>query len=427
MGMPWSREWQVILTSLHMSLTDEARPTIAQALAQPLFDWEWFTARVCTHGVAPLVAAHLQKLGLVNHLPPHVRAVLQSAYYRNAARNTLLFRVVQEVLQGCRSQGSAVIVLKGAALAETVYPHPALRPMGDIDLLVRPEAVQAIDDALTALGYDFVDHGRPKAFWRTQHYHLTFQPPSASPLVLPIEVHWALGRASHPFYMDLDGLWQRSIPTTIAGIEAYILAPEDQLLHLCVHLCKHASAPSTDGLPSWRLRTFSDLVAVLTHAGPSLDWEALVHRAQAWGVASYLYVPLALACELSGVRVPPSALTALQPPGFDTRILSWARDELLEDPGPLFPDLLRLWGGTHLTQRVGVVRKVLSPAVLARRYAVAPTNVLRYVYYPRRLWNLLRRYGPLLWRLARCEPILTAQAERKIHLAAWLHPFTIRD
>ena len=89
--MPWSPEWQVILTSLQMSLTDAVRPTITQALAQPSFDWEWFTARVCAHGVAPLVAAHLQKLGLVDHLPPPVRAVLQSAYYRNAARNTLLY------------------------------------------------------------------------------------------------------------------------------------------------------------------------------------------------------------------------------------------------------------------------------------------------------------------------------------------------
>jgi putative nucleotidyltransferase-like protein len=199
------------------------------------------------------------------------------------------------------------------------------------------------------------------------------------------------------------------------------------LLHLCVHLCKHAGTPSTDGWPSWRLRTFSDLVAVLSHAAPRLDWEALVHRARAWGVASYLYVPLALTCELSGLHVPPSALAALQPPGFNTRILSWARDELTEDPGPLFPDLLRLWGGTHLTQRVGVVRKVLSPAVLARRYAVAPTAVLRYAYYPRRLWNLLLWYGPLFWRLVRSDPMLTAQAERKTNLAAWLHPFTIRD
>jgi hypothetical protein len=185
--------------------------------------------------------------------------------------------------------------------------------------------------------------------------------------------------------------------------------------------------PPKDGGLSWRLRAFSDLTVVLVCTGVVLDWEALVHRAQAWGISSYLYVPLALTGELSGVRVPLSALAALQPPGFDTRMLSWARDELLEDPGPIFPDLLRLWGGAHLTQRAAVVRKVLSSAVLARRYAVAPTAVLRYGYYPRRLWDLMRRYGPVLWRLIRRDPVLIAQIERKIQLAAWLQPFTARD
>jgi Uncharacterised nucleotidyltransferase len=172
--MPWSPEWQVILTSMHMSLPDEARPTITQALAQPSFNWERFTTRACAHGVALPLYAHLHKLGVVDHLPPHVRAVLQSAYYRNAARNTLLFRMVAEVLQVCHRQGITAIVLKGAALAETVCAHRAVRPMSDIDPLVRAEAVEAMDESLTALGYRFVDQGRPTAYWRTQHYHLTW-------------------------------------------------------------------------------------------------------------------------------------------------------------------------------------------------------------------------------------------------------------
>jgi hypothetical protein len=121
-----------------------------------------------------------------------------------------------------------------------------------------------------------------------------------------------------------------------------------------------------DGGLSWRLRTFNDLMNVLSSAGTALDWEALLHRAQAWGVASYLYVRLALTCELSGVRVLTSALTALQPSDFDAQLLGWARDEVLEAPGTLFADLLRLWEGAHLTQWAAVVRQVLSPAVLAR-------------------------------------------------------------
>ena len=126
-------------------------------------------------------------------------------------------------------------------------------------------------------------------------------------------------------------------------------------------------------------------------------------------------------------RVPAAGLDALTPPGFDRRLLAWARDELLDAPGPLFPDRLRLWGGTSLAQRAAVAREVLSSARLAQRYAVSPTAVRRYGYYPRRLLDLARRYGPLLWRLARRDPRLTAQAERKTHVAAWLAPFTTRD
>jgi hypothetical protein len=425
--MPWAPEWQVMLTALHTPPTAAARLTTAQALARPSFDWDGVATRACAHGVAPLLYGRLQGQGLVAPLPPRVLETLQSAYYRNAARNTLLFRVVREVLQACRRQGLGVIALKGAALAETAYPHRAARPMSDIDLLVRPEAVAAADEALSASGYRFVGHGRPRDYWRARHYHLTFRPPHEAVLDATIELHWAIERQSRLPGMDMEGLWQRAVPAIIAGVEAHVLAPEDQVLHLCLHLCRHAGSPAMDGGLSWRLRAFCDLAAVLDRAGPGLDWQALVQRARAWGVASYLYVPLALTQELLGAAIPAAALEALAPPGFDRRLLAWARDELLEDPGPLFPDLVRLWGGPTLAQRAAVVRKVLSPARLARSSAVPATAARRYGSYPRRLADLVRRYGPLLWRLARRDPGLTAQAERKAHLAAWLAPFAVRD
>jgi hypothetical protein len=276
------------------------------------------------------------------------------------------------------------------------------------------------------VGYRFVDHGRPKAYWRAQHYHLTFLPPEAFPCAVPVEVHWHIQRTSRPFRIDLEGLWQRAVPAVIAGVEARVFAPEDLLLHLCLHLCRHAGIPSGDGGLNWRLRAFCDLAAVIHHEGPALDWNVLSQRAQAWGVSPYVYLPLHLTRELCGVAMPASALAALKPDGFDGRLLTWARDELLEDPGPLFPDLLRLWAGGHFKERAAVVRKILSPGVLAKRYAIAPMAAMRYGYYPRRLLDLARRYGSVFWRLVRHDPILTVQAERKAELTAWLRPFTIR-
>jgi hypothetical protein len=65
-----------------------------------------------------------------------------------------------------------------------------------------------------------------------------------------IEVYWALECARRPFRMDRNGLWQRDVPAIIAGADTRILGPEDQLLHPCGHLCKHAvSLPWTEAYP----------------------------------------------------------------------------------------------------------------------------------------------------------------------------------
>jgi hypothetical protein len=201
------------------------------------------------------------------------------------------------------------------------------------------------------------------------------------------------------------------------------------LLHLCQHTCRHAAAPMEGGRLNLRLLSFCDMAEVIRHYTPIFDWAELAQRAQQWGIAPYVYLPLLLARELLGAVVPELILAALKPEGFDARLLDWARDELLEDQGtsPTFPDLLRLWHGRGLRGRAAVVGKILSPAVIARSYGISPTSKKRYGYYPVRLKDLLMRYGPVLWRLVRHEPVLTAQADRKAHLTAWLSPFNNRS
>jgi len=323
----------------------------------------------------------------------------------------------------------AVIVLKGAALAETVYPGGAVRPRRDVDLLVRTEDLARVADTLGALGYHFTGGTRPQAWWRAEHYHWTFRKPKPPPFDVPLEVHWHLERPSRPFAIDLEGLWQRAMPATIAGVEARILAPEDGLVYLCLHACHHAGAPMREQRFNLRLLSCCDMAAVIRHYRPSFAWASLVERAQQWRVAPYVYLPLQLARELLGAAVPESALAALEPEGVEARLLSWARDELLEDPGtsPLVPVLLRLWRGRGFRERAAVVATMWSPAVLARSYGIPPASKRRYAYYPVRLKDLLVRYGPVLWRLVRHDPALMTQLERKAQLGAWLSPFTIPD
>ena len=57
------------------------------------------------------------------------------------------------LLRACGDARLDLLVLKGAALAETVYPRPSLRRFGDLDVLVRRADAARARTLLEALGY----------------------------------------------------------------------------------------------------------------------------------------------------------------------------------------------------------------------------------------------------------------------------------
>jgi len=62
-------------------------------------------------------------------------------------------QVLADILTCYQAAGIDVLVLKGAALAHLVYPQPVLRPMRDIDILVRAEDVYRAYARLPEIGF----------------------------------------------------------------------------------------------------------------------------------------------------------------------------------------------------------------------------------------------------------------------------------
>jgi hypothetical protein len=83
------------------------------------------------------------------------------------------------------------------------------------------------------------------------------------------------------------------------------------------------------------------------------------------------------------------------------------------------PNLLTLWKGRLFRDRAAVVANILSRDVV-KAYAIPLASKIVYFYYPRRLKDLLSRYGPVLWPLCRHNQHVRALADRKSQLAEWL-------
>ncbi len=285
-------------------------------------DWRALLECAGRHGLSPLVYGRLLAGASAPRIPEAVLESLRIAFLTNAAKNALAYRDLQGVLGAFDRRRIPAIILKGAFLAGLVYGHIGHRTMGDIDLLVRRGDMASAAEALQSIGYRFEMGMVPDIdAWCRVRRHLPrlHKPPGPG-----IELHWTILPPLSACAVDVESLWNRSRPATLAGSSSRCLAPEDLLLHLCVHGAFGDGAAFCIGL-----RPFCDIAAVVRRFGAEIDWERLANRALDWGVGRWVHLALALAHELLDAVVPDACMRALSPADPDARCLALAREQAL--------------------------------------------------------------------------------------------------
>jgi Uncharacterised nucleotidyltransferase len=406
-----SPEWRLLLACTRAKLSANDLRRVAE-LARADLDWHQLATASYAHGIAPLIFYSLQQSGVIRLVPAAAAQTLRDSYYGNAARNSLLYDQLRNVLEAFIEAKIQVIVLKGAALAETVYSNRALRPMSDIDLLVRKIDLAQVETKLLDLGYRL--DASTKEHRRKHDYHFVF----AKSGDIKIEIHWHLQRPVAPFRIDIDGLWERAQRTTLAGVDALALSPEDLLLHLCQHIHKHKLIGG--------IRPLCDVAHVVEYYNNTIDWTEVRIRSCQWRVAPYIYLVLSLAKELLDARIPRSFLHTYEPAGFDRALLDDAKARFLEfpEPSPISSNLVQLcWEGHRFKDRVTALRTALAPKVVAQSYGLPQDSNWLPLYYPRRIRYLLTRYGRLVWQFAKGDQstgLAMKRQERQVRLTKWL-------
>jgi hypothetical protein len=212
-------------------------------------------------------------------------------------------RIIHElgaIIAAFREAAIPVIALKGAYLAENVYPDIALRCIGsDLDLLVASGDLAPACAALERLAYHRSESDELESHWEAAKNITLHGPPGRS----PIELHWTIEHPSDPVKIDLAGLWSRARPARVAGCEGLAFAPEDLLLHLCLEATYHHGNWFQMGL-----RPFCDILAIIQCAGERMDWEQIEIRAREWSAEQLVHLALWLArewLEARGIRGKP--------------------------------------------------------------------------------------------------------------------------
>jgi len=148
------------------------------------------------------------------------------------------------VLDGATAAGIPVMPMKGAVLAFARYRDPALRPMADLDLLVRPADEPGLHDVLVRLGYRLLDDA-------DRRRHRTYGRPGdrvvATDGVHPdnprkVEVHTGLYRSVWSDHAGLDlapHLWSAGREATLLGRPAVVPSDAALLFDVASHATSH--------------------------------------------------------------------------------------------------------------------------------------------------------------------------------------------
>jgi len=286
------------------ALLATAQPTeLVQAGAALAPDeWRVVLAEATTQGMAPIVYQVSATSGALAAAPQEVATALAGAYSRTLVSVRRLELQLAEILQAFFSRAQDILVLKGPPLARRLYPDPALRPIGDIDLLARAGELQRATTALAALGYRPVPgQGHPTDYLALTCWTVVYQRDDA-PLV---EVHWRL--MPTPGYQHAfrsEDLWRRSLRLSSGPESACRLNPEDELRYLCVHYAaQHRQT---------RLVWLVDLARFISALPDRWDWPSWLRTTSALGAATPVLASLRDCQAILGVELPDGARAALE-------------------------------------------------------------------------------------------------------------------
>lgn len=248
---------QLLVASARAAIDPGKRNQLA-GQAEIVTDWTGLLAQAESHGLSPLLYFQLKAAGVTLLLS--VKRDLQGLYLRCRHANRVRAQALAEILAAFEAAGIRALVLKGTALAHLLYPEPGLRPMSDVDLLVKKTDAYLAQDLLSELGFCAP---LPPAE-RLPGKHLLAATRSIEGLTVSVELHHNLFNIGAGVSLELTDLSGPPVPFALDGVTAYTLPHEEMLWHQCQHL-------RLIGQP-FRLIWLVDIVSLAERYVTEIEW-----------------------------------------------------------------------------------------------------------------------------------------------------------
>jgi hypothetical protein len=332
-------EDRILCAATRQDFRGEHRDTVEALARRAPVDWEGIAATAERHGVAPIAGFHLRSCDA--GLSAAVAERLERAFFENALVKAREAERLAEGIHRLRDAGYQVMLLKGAALDLLVYDEPWVVTSQDSDLLLRPDPGRRLSADERSIRRALYRSGIEADL--LQHHDLDMNG------VLPVRY---------------ERIWAAARPVGFHGAEAFVMAPEDLLISLCVNSCRKRF---------FRLKHLFD-IAESVHRLAGLDWERVAVRAREDRCEGIVHTALLAAAGALGARIPSGALDALNVSHLRSAVLRRLVDRFLERGALDAPSLLLPYASYRWSQALRSVRFALTYEPPAHHRRPAPVT-----------------------------------------------------
>lgn len=287
------REIELIVSCLGINLEDNRKKYINDLLSYPL-NWDFITKQSVVNDIAPMLYCNLYKHEEIReNVPSSVIHNLKNYYNFTLSKNSLFWLEYSNVLENFRKFNLEMIPIKGLIFCKIIYGNFGLRPMFDVDVLIKEKNIKQTDFLLMQLGYKKEPQEYPEGYDKSSYYSKQL----SSNLVLYIDVHWHISppafRSSQSFL--LQKIWQRIEKIEIDGENIDILSPEDNLFTLFYQFKYH--------IPP-KIKSICDVASLLELYKGRLDWGYLIQEMKLLKKEYMFYYAIFFAKKLFGISLP---------------------------------------------------------------------------------------------------------------------------
>jgi len=280
----WQDMVRFIRTISRLHLDSDHRRFIFEFCRQNV-PWEQLILLAESEGVDGLLYHHLSHFDAIK-IPEPAKGCLAKRYEEHRRNQAAILKEAGLISEQLEQNGLSAIALQGVSLLK-IYGAPGLRPMGDIDLLIKPDQYPHVVVLLREIGFSIPHPAYPKnlrkgLLWLDIHTH-----------ILNLD---RIQSRQYIFPKDLSGLWNRAHP--LFSPSAGLLTPDpiDNFILLSAHTLKHSYSRMI-----WLVDLYESQHRIVSFPG---GWEKLIKRIRSWEQEKIVFYGLTVLKGILGLDLP---------------------------------------------------------------------------------------------------------------------------